>query len=48
MEGYKMGQQYLDTDRLLLRKFTIDDHEDLYEYLSNSKVVKYELYDTYT
>ncbi len=43
-----MEQQYLDTDRLLLRKFTIDDHEDLYEYLSNSKVVKYELYDTYT
>lgn len=48
MEGYKMEQQYLYTDRLLLRKFTIDDHEDLYEYLSNSKVVKYEPYDTYT
>lgn len=48
MEGYKMEQQYLYTDRLLLRKFTIDDHGDLYEYLSNSKVVKYEPYDTYT
>lgn len=43
-----MGQQYLYTDRLLLRKFTIDDYEDLYEYLSNSEVVQYEPYDVYT
>lgn len=38
----------LETDRLLLRRFTGDDWQDLYEYLSQQSVVKYEPYDVYT
>lgn len=38
----------LETDRLILRKFTCDDWMDLYEYLSNETVVKYEPYDVFT
>lgn len=37
---------YLESERLILRKFTDNDWEDLYEYLSNQDVVKYEPYDT--
>ena len=38
----------LETDRLIIRKFSRDDWEDLYEYLSKESVVKYEPYDVYT
>ena len=32
-----------ETERLLLRRYIKSDLQDLYEYLSNSRVVKYEL-----
>lgn len=34
-----------ETERLIIRKFSIDDWKDLYEYLSDESVVKYEPYD---
>lgn len=33
-----------ETDRLILRRYTKNDLQDLYEYLSDSEVVKYEPY----
>lgn len=38
----------LETKRLQIRYFRPDDAQDLYEYLSNEEVVKYEPYETYT
>ena len=38
----------LETDRLLIRGFTPDDWKDLYEYLSDEAVVKFEPYDVLT
>ncbi|WP_291578321.1 GNAT family N-acetyltransferase [Clostridium sp. UBA6640] len=38
----------LETERLILRKFSSNDWKDLYEYLSQETVVKYESYDIYT
>lgn len=38
----------LETERLILRKFSCNDWKDLYEYLSKESVVKYEPYDVYT
>lgn len=35
----------LETERLILRKFSCDDWKDLHEYLSQETVVKYEPYD---
>jgi [ribosomal protein S5]-alanine N-acetyltransferase len=35
----------LETDRLILRRFSSEDWKDLYEYLSQEVVVKYEPYD---
>lgn len=37
----------LETDRLIIRKFSPVDWKDLYEYLSQETVVKYEPYDVY-
>ena len=37
----------MKTYRLLIRKFTADDWRDLYEYLSQEDVVKYEPYEVY-
>ena len=34
----------LETDRLILRRYRGDDLQDLYEYLSDEEVVKYEPY----
>lgn len=34
----------LETERLILRRFTADDLNDLYEYLSDAEVVKFEPY----
>lgn len=34
----------LETERLILRKYQIDDLQDLFEYISNPKVVQYEPY----
>ncbi len=36
------------TDRLIIRKFEQSDWENLYEYLSDKEVVKFEPYDIYT
>ncbi|MBZ9637347.1 GNAT family N-acetyltransferase [Clostridium sp. FP1] len=38
----------LETERLILRKFSCDDWKDLYEYLSQETVVKYEPYEVYS
>ncbi|MBE6054852.1 MAG: GNAT family N-acetyltransferase [Clostridium sartagoforme] len=38
----------LETDRLVIRKFREGDGEDLYEYLSNEEVVKFEPYKTFS
>ena len=34
----------IETDRLLLRRYCKEDLQDLYEYLSDEEVVKYEPY----
>ena len=34
----------LETDRLILRRFRKDDLLNLYEYLSDEEIVKFELY----
>ena len=41
-------EKILKTKRLLLRKFKYDDWLDLYDYLSQEEVVKYEPYDIMT
>jgi RimJ/RimL family protein N-acetyltransferase len=38
----------MGTERLILRQFLPSDWEDLFEYLSNPEVVKYEPYGVYT
>lgn len=38
----------LETERLVIRKFNCDDWKDLYEYLSQETVVKYEPYDVFS
>ena len=38
----------LETERLLLRRYTAEDLEDLYEYLSDDEVVQYEPYKAMT
>ncbi|MDZ7543907.1 GNAT family N-acetyltransferase, partial [Clostridium perfringens] len=35
-------------DRLIIRKFQKNDWQDLYEYLSDEEVVKFEPYDVYS
>ena len=37
----------LETERLLLRKVTMDDAEDMFEYGSNDEVTKYVTWDTH-
>lgn len=37
-----------ETERVLIRRYTELDWEDLYEYLSDEEVVKYEPYETFT
>ncbi len=38
----------LETNRILIRKFKKSDWHDLYEYLSDPEVVRYEPYDIFT
>lgn len=40
--------QHLMTERLIIRRFTPEDWQDLYEYLSNQRVVFYEPYDVFS
>jgi len=37
----------METERLILRRFTPNDWQDLYEYLSQEETVKYEPYDVF-
>lgn len=37
----------LETERLILRKITLDDVEDMYSYCSNEEVSKYVTWDTH-
>ena len=37
----------LETDRLIIRRFKADDWEDLYEYLSDPDVVRFEPYEVF-
>ncbi len=43
-----MQRLNLSTPRVLLRRFQPEDFEDLYEYLSDEEVVRYEPYPPYT
>lgn len=38
----------IETENLYIRKFKYDDYEDLYEYLSDYEVVKFEPYEPFT
>ncbi|HOM01683.1 MAG TPA: GNAT family protein [Acetivibrio sp.] len=38
----------IETDRLIIRRFSPDDWKDLYEYLSKEQVVRYEPYGIFT
>ena len=37
----------IETDRLFIRSFKVDDYKDLYDYLSDEQVVEYEPYDIF-
>ncbi|MBB6714868.1 GNAT family N-acetyltransferase [Clostridium gasigenes] len=39
--------EILETERLIIRRFSAEDWKALYEYLSQKSVVKYEPYDVY-
>lgn len=38
----------IETDRIMIRKFTPEDWKDLYDYLSDATVLKFEPYDIFT
>lgn len=38
----------METERLVVRRFTPDDWKDLYEYLSQEEVVRFEPYEVFT
>ncbi|MTL68480.1 N-acetyltransferase, partial [Turicibacter sanguinis] len=38
----------LQTERLIIRRFTKEDWQDLYEYLRDEEVVQFEPYEVYT
>ena len=38
----------LDTERLILRRFSYDDWKDIHEYLSDEKVVRFEPYEPFS
>jgi len=38
----------METERLFIRRFVPDDWQDLYEYLSQEAVCKYQPYDIFT
>lgn len=40
--------KHFETERLVIRQFTAEDYQDLYEYLSDEEAVKYEPYEVYT
>ena len=43
-----MESMNINTQRLLIRRFRPEDYEDLYEYLSDVEVVRYEPYPPFT
>ena len=38
----------METERLMIRRFNSDDWQDLFEYLSQKEVVKFEPYEVFT
>lgn len=40
----EVWKSVMETERLILRRYTESDLQDLYEYLSDEEVVKYEPY----
>lgn len=38
----------METERLIIRRFSSNDWQDLYEYLSQAEVVRYEPYEVFT
>ena len=40
--------QQIETERLIIRRFKEEDWKDLYEYLSDEEVVRYEPYQTFS
>lgn len=40
--------EFLETKRLIIRRFKESDWQDLYEYLSDEEVVKFEPYDVFS
>ena len=40
--------QQLETERLVIRRFKEEDWKDLYEYLSDEEVVRYEPYQAFS
>ena len=40
--------EFIESNRLVMRRFRQEDWKDLYEYLSKEEVVRYEPYDTYS
>lgn len=40
-----LGTPNLETERLLLRKFSLEDAKDMYEYASDSEVAKYVMWN---
>lgn len=48
MQGMKLQMNRIETERLILRNFEERDLNDLYEYLSDPEVVKYEPYKAMT
>ena len=43
-----MNMQRIETERLTIRRFKEEDWEDLYEYLSDEEVVRYEPYQVFS
>ncbi len=48
MESGELKFIELESERLTIRRFTPDDYHDLFEYLSNEDVIKYEPYDIFS
>ena len=43
-----INMQQIETERLIIRRFKEEDWKDLYEYLSDEEVVRYEPYQTFS
>lgn len=48
MKGVVIRVKQLTTERLIIRSFTKNDWKDLYEYLSDERVIRYEPYEVFS